>query len=215
LGVAGEWGEGDVFADWLESRSDFGVAHINEGGADPELTRALLDPYEVIVVQDLRPLDPFTSQEQEALAQWIQAGGGLMTLIGYGDPGERARVNTLLSPLDLRYASEQILAGSPTIPVDDRWTEHPTAMAISAVGVDNGYEVEDLNGSGTVIAEESGFTVAIAKTYGEGKVFAWGDEWITYNSEWSDTRYEVEQLWINLINWLTPESACEIDVILI
>jgi hypothetical protein len=215
LGIPGVWGDGDVFSDWLAGKSDIGVTQLTPPGEDPEITPELLLGFQIIVVEDVSVLNEFSEAEVGALSSWVANGGGLMTLIGYANETERTNVNTLLAPMELAYGSQGILAGSPTIAVDDFWADHPVTQAITAVGVDNGYPVEDLDGTGTVIAREGGHVVAIAKSHGSGKVFAWGDEWITYDSEWAQTNYQVEQFWLNLIHWLTPELECEIDNVIL
>ena len=50
IGQPGEWGDGDVFAAWLDERSDIGATPL----ADQVLTAELLEPFQVIVVQDVR-----------------------------------------------------------------------------------------------------------------------------------------------------------------
>ncbi|MFW5926201.1 MAG: hypothetical protein ACOCV4_08530 [Myxococcota bacterium] len=221
LGLPGQWGDGDVFAEWLSTRSDDGAVHltpqigdIEDGNADDqEITPALLEPFHVIVVQDVSVLDAFTQDEIDALNGWVQDGGGLMTLIGYADPDERTHVNSLLAPIGIQYGSEQILASSDTIPIDDFWADHPTTENIEAVGIDNGYPVVPDEGSDAlIIAREGGHDVAAADTYGQGRVFVWGDEWITYDSEWAKEGYQVERFWLNLIKWLTPPEQCQVDL---
>lgn len=208
LGAPGEWGEGDVFDDWLDSRSDNGAAHLG----DQELTAELLDGYQVVVIQDLRGRE-YSSAEVEVLEAWVAGGGGLMTLIGYGSPDERTNVNQLLDPLGVSYGETQILAkdGSVTRPVTN-WFEHPTTEGVTRIGVDNGYPVL---GAGTVIAEEDEHVVARAVVHSEGRAFVWGDEWITYNSEWEGDAaadYQVERLWVSVIKWLTPVSECQVPI---
>ena len=215
LGIPGKWGAGEVFDDWVNGKSDDDVVHLTPAPDDPEITAALLEHLQVIVVQDVSVLNAFSDAEVKAINDWINAGGGLMTLIGYGDSNERINVNKILAPASIGYDSAQILPGD-THPVDDSWNAgHPTAMNISSIGMDNGYEVDDMNGQGTVVATEEGLVIAVAKSHGDGKIFVWGDEWITYNSEWNNANYQVEQFWINVINWLTPQKACEIDVIIV
>lgn len=205
LGIPGEWGDGDVFAAWLDARSDMGATSLG----DATLTAALLEPYEVIVVQDIRGRT-YSSDEVAALRGWIEAGGGLMTLIGYGNPDERTNVNRLLMPTGLQYDSAQILAGMPTIPVTT-WHTHPVADMITQVGVDNGYEV---TGTGTLIAEQGGFDVLRGTTLGAGHVLVWGDEWITYDSEWvMHPEYQLERFWLNSIKWLTPAAECQVPIL--
>ena len=41
-----------------------------------------------------------------------------------------------------------------------------------------------------------------------GRVAVWGDEWITYDSEWADVAHQqVELFWINLLKWLSPPEV--------
>ncbi len=100
------------------------------------------------------------------------------------------------------YSDKQILQknGPNTIPIT-MWNPHPIDMGVTQVGVDNGYPVE---GSGDVIATGGGYDVAKVQVVGKGHVFLWGDEWVTYNSEWNDhPDYQVQLFWLNSIKWLT------------
>lgn len=214
IGLAGQWGNGDIFADWLSSRSSTGAVDL----ADQVLTAETLAGFQVIVIQNVNPDElerVYTEDEIDALYDWVANGGGLMTLIGYAGPSERDNVNALLAPMDLGYGPEQILprGGGPTVPVT-AWYEHPVAEEISAVGVDNGYPVM---GTGTVFAHEGGYDVGIATTIEKGRVALWGDEWITYDSEWQgmpnpDVEYQVERFWLNMIKWLTPPNECQVVI---
>jgi hypothetical protein len=207
LGLPGQWGQGDVFAAWLDSRSDFGAAALN----DQVLTTALLDQYEVIIGQDLSKMGrSYAADEVAALGGWVQAGGGFLTLIGYADPDEIANANLLLAPFGLSYGPQQILQQSGTTYPVTGWVAHPVTQGVSVVGVDNGYPVQ---GSGTVLASEGGFDVLRAATAGTGHVLVWGDEWITYNSEWTGhPEYQVELFWLNMIKWLTPANQCQVPI---
>ncbi len=209
LGAEGEWGDGDIFATWLDSRSATGAANLGSR----ELTAALLEPYQVIVVQDVSVIGrEYSDAEVAAFEQWVDAGGGFMTLIGYAGPDERANVNRLLSSFGIQYGEQQILQkqGGSTVPVTE-WVNHPTTDGVSLVGVDNGYPVD--GPQGTVLASEGGFNMAKVADAGEGHVFVWGDEWITYDSEWSDhPDYQVELFWVNILKWLSPEDECQVEV---
>ncbi len=206
LGKKGQWGSGDVFSTWLDARSDNGATDLN----DAVLTPALLEPFQVVVVQNVSELGrTYAASEVDALQAWVEAGGGLMTLIGYGDPSERTNANALLAPFGLSYGSQQILQkqGGVTVPVTG-WVNHPVTIGIQQLGVDNGYPV---NGAGTVIASEQGFDMLRAHSAGEGNILVWGDEWITYDSEWTQhPEYQVEAFWLRAIKWLTPEAECQV-----
>ena len=40
---------------------------------------------------------------------------------------------------------------------------------------------------------------------GSGQVVVWGDEWLTYDSEWTDLEdQQVELFWLNVLGWLSP-----------
>jgi len=207
LGAPGQWGTGDVFASWLSARSNVGAVDL----ADQTLTSELLAKYEVIVAQDLSNNHQYSSDEVAALKAWVQAGGGFMTLLGYADPGEGANVNQLLAPFGVSYGDKQILpaVNNSTAPITD-FTPHPIDQGVKAVGIDNGYEV---HGQGTVIARGGGHDVGLAAEVLPGHVFAWADEWITYDSEWQQhPDYQVEQFWLNAIKWLTAANKCQVAI---
>ncbi len=207
LGVKGTSGEGDVFAAWLTARSDNGAADL----ADEVLTPELLAKYQVIVAQNVSRNHEYSPDEAAALSDWVNKGGGFMTLIGYTNAGEAHNVNRLLAPFMMDYTDQQILrkVGMNTIPIT-MWTPHPIDMGVLQVGVDNGYPVE---GMGDVIATGGGFDVAKVQVVGKGHVFLWGDEWVTYNSEWNDhPEYQVQLFWLNSIKWLTVAGQCQVAI---
>jgi hypothetical protein len=207
LGVVGTWGQGDVFATWLSARSNNGATAL----ADQVLTPELLAKYEVIVAQDVHRNHVYSADEVLALQNWVKAGGGFMTLIGYSPAGDTTNANLLLAPFGMSYGSRSILprVNGMTVPVTD-WTPHPIDQGVTAVGVDSGYEVQ---GTGTVIARGGGFNVGLTQDVLPGHVFAWADEWITYDSEWTQhPDYQVELLWVNTIKWLTAATKCQVPV---
>ena len=222
LGYSGEWGTGDVFSQWLKGKSFQGATAL-EGTV---LTADVLASFHVIVVQDVREGSPGTSgighgigrtysaDEIEALKQWVSKGGGLMTLTGYADSSELTNVNSLLAPFGLSYGTNSILfgGGGQTAAVT-HWATHPLTEGVSKVGVDNGYPVL---GGGTLIAWEPNVdesNVARAVPFELGHVFAWGDEWITYDSEWTQhTDYQVGRFWLNSLKWLPPGDFCQVAI---
>jgi hypothetical protein len=208
LGLPGQWGQGDVFATWLDTRSNNGATSLN----DQVLTKSLLDQFEVIVAEDLSKMNrSYSAAEVSALSDWVKAGGGFMTLIGYDDPSELGNANTLLGAFGMSYGSQQILqkSGGSTVPVTN-WVAHAVTQGVSQIGVDNGYPV---GGTGTILASEQGFDMLNVQEVGSGHVLMWGDEWITYDSEWSGhPDYQVELFWLNMIKWLTPAQTCQVPI---
>lgn len=207
LGLPGTWGDGDVFATWLSARSNNGAADLG----DQTLTSELLAKYQVVVAQDVHMNHEYSDDEAQALLSWVKAGGGFMTLIGYSTAGEETNVNRLLAPFSMSYGHKQILpkVGGSTAPITE-WVPHPIDQGVTAVGVDQGCPVQ---GMGTVIASSGGNDVGLAQEVLPGHVFMWGDEWITYDSEWQQhSDYQVELLWVNAIKWLTKVSTCQVPI---
>jgi len=207
LGLPGTWGNGDVFSTWLSARSNNGAADL----ADQTLTPELLAKYQVIVAQDVHSNHDYTDAEAQALFAWVKAGGGFMTMIGYSNLGEEVNVNRLLAPFSMSYADEEVLPGrgNGTTPITD-WVPHPIDQGVTAAGVNRGCPVQ---GMGTVIARSGSYDVALAQEVLPGHVFMWGDEWITYDSEWQQhPDYQVELLWVNAIKWLTKVSTCQVPI---
>lgn len=208
LGLHGEWGEGDVVTGWMKNHFDTPVASLD----GQPLTVERLAPYQVVIIRDVStnhsPSLSFSDTEVQALWSWVRDGGGLMTVIGYSDATEVSNVNRLLEPYGVSYGSEQIVQGQgAAVPVTE-WFEHPLARGITQVGADNGYPAV---GQATTVAAQDGFDVGKAVTIGDGHVLVWGDEWVTYEGEWSgDTSYQVDQFWKNVLRWLSRADECQL-----
>jgi hypothetical protein len=212
MGIPGGSGKGNIFGSWLNSRSDVPAVAL----AGTVLTPELLRPFQVIVVQNLNPLKrTYSDAEIEALEQWVRAGGGLMTTIGYASPSERTNTNNILARFGIAYGDQQILIRDTenSVPVTEWFGPHPVTQGVSRVGVDNGYAVL---GQGTTLAREQGNDLLKVQEVGTGHVVVWGDEWITYDSEWaSRADYQVEQFWVNVIKWLTVEKVCQVPPVIV
>jgi len=204
LGKKGDAGVGDIFAKWLDKSGAKTTASL----ADQVLTASLIAPYKMIVVQNVSENHAYSAEEVSVLEAWVKAGGGLLTLTGFAGPSEVVNVNSLLAPYGVHYDTKAILfGGGTTIPVTN-WTAHAVTTGITRIGVDNGYPVV---GSGTTLASEGGDDVLKAQVVGSGHVLVWGDEWITYNSEWtSHPDYQVQQLWQNIVDWFAPGAHCKV-----
>jgi hypothetical protein len=209
LGLHGTWGEGDVVRGWLSERLQTKV-----GSLDGEpLTEARLAPYQVLLVRDIsvnnNPSLSFSQAEVDALWEWVRNGGGLMTVVGYSGSGELGNVNRLLEPYGLSYGTEAIIPGNGSAAPITQWFSHPITAGVTQVGADNGYPTL---GQATTIAAEDGYDLGKAVTIGDGHVFIWGDEWVTYEAEWrSDSAYQVERFWKNALRWLTRVNECQVD----
>lgn len=209
---------GNIFAAWLNSRSPRPAVAL----ADGVITDTLLNGLDVIVVlysatmelqaggRILAPHHAFNQAEADALSRWVQQGGGVMTTIGYteDEATEVVNINTLLSPLGLGYSSTKLdLTG-----FIENWVQHPVTDGVKNIYTDNGVEPDDA--LGTTLALDSYNRVALkVKQIGTGKAVIWGDEWITYDSQWTDLAdQQVERFWLNILKWLSPERKCQVPL---
>lgn len=219
LGQIGPWSDGgNIFETWLNARSPLGATAL-EG----ELTSEMLAPFNVVVVLHVDTTEAangdrvaaahhaFSDAEAAAFGGWVQAGGGVMTTIGYtGDEAaEVVNVNRLLAAVGMGYSPTNLdLTGHIR-----EWDEHPVTLGVSNIFTDNG--VEPASAQGTTIArgQADGQPALQVAEVGSGRVVVWGDEWITYDSEWTEhPEYQVELFWVNAMKWLTPATDCQVPI---
>jgi hypothetical protein len=218
IGHIGPWSNGgNIFASWLNSRSPLGAVEL----ADEELTPERLKPFQIIVVLHAGTSavenngitapahHAFSDAEASAFEAWARAGGGVMTTIGYtfDEPNEVVNVNKLLMPLGMAYSKTKLdLQGDV-----EEWVQHPVSDGISNIFTDGALEPDGPNG---MTIARGGDKVALQVAQADnGRVAVWGDEWITYDSEWADVKgQQVEHFWLNLLKWLSPPTQCQVPI---
>jgi hypothetical protein len=225
---------------WLNTKSTAMVATYI---TDTPITEDFLAQYDVLILQALEaaevengPRFQYDAAELAAFEAWVRAGGGVITLTGYGKwAAEVDPTNQLLAFTGLSYAKDDIFGegtcpdnncccASNSIPVTG-WTEHPIAANIERVGAFHGRSVL---GDGEVVAQ--GATVyGAAKQMDMGRVFVFSDEWVSYTSQWDGVGaatcatdpahnycmdrqapqfYQVAQFWYNAIKWASGDRMC-------
>jgi hypothetical protein len=132
-----------------------------------------------------------------------------MSTIGYStdEAQEVVNINRLLGAVGLGYSTTKLdLSGFVTT-----WKPHPISMGLTSINTQNGVEPA---GMGTTLATGQGDRLALQiSEVGQGKVVVWGDEWITYDSEWQDvTNQQVELFWVNILKWLSPAKVCQVPI---
>lgn len=209
---------GNVFSDWIDSRSPLGATALG----DQVLTDALLAKFQVVVVlyastlaldaqgKHLDPHHAFSADEAAAFERWVRAGGGVMTTIGYAgwENPEVDNVNVLLTPLGMGYSTTKLDVAGNVV----NWTPHPVTQGVSNIFADNGVEPDGVNGT-TLALDPNGHVALQVGQAGSGRIVVWGDEWITYDSEWADaTDQQVELFWLDILKWLTPPKQCQVAI---
>jgi len=219
IGKAGKWGaasnganggDGDgALQAWLNS-SSAGSAKVDNFQTKPTLTADFLATYNVIILQALGddsnqgPFWSFDGSEVGNLMDWVNAGGGLITLSGFAsDNNETVPLNKLLLFSGISYNTDGI---SPdcTIPNSlcwcggsypvSEWVKTDPLVAnlsnsVTWIGMASGRSINapaDAHVAATVTPSgQSPKNVLVGKISGSGRVLAYSDEWLTYTSQWT------------------------------
>ncbi len=214
IGILGATGFAPTsdFEAWLEMQGTSVSRHLlanNPGVVTPEL----LSNYDLILIDRIeRALSPDEAAAIEAFVK--DEGRGLITLIGYnfdnGNPGpERDRANTVLAPFGLAYQGGYIHTVAGVTPTFDQ--QHPISMGISQVNFHGGIVPVDLENQGmstifaTVPSGDAG--LAHETVNDSGRVIVWGDEWVTFDSDWQGFA-DVDQFWAQMVAWAKPKQFC-------
>ncbi|MEZ4256346.1 MAG: hypothetical protein R3A78_11670 [Polyangiales bacterium] len=143
---------------------------------------------------------PTPKRKPVCFTDWVEAGGGVMSMTGYtGGLEDTDRPNSLLEALNLNYAG-----GLTSGPVTS-FESHPSVSGITSVTFSGGFAVAAVNPNITstvkVATLPNDSAAAMVSTVGNGRVFAWGDEWIEFDSEWTSMP-EIPKFWAGVTAWL-------------
>ncbi len=193
------------FGAWIAERGP----HVRRYAAGSELTSlsaSQLAAYDVVLLDNLPP-DATLGLSPEELSAWVHAGGRLVALSGYGDyPEALTTQNALLAALDLSFGVEDILGGPVT-----EFVPHPITQGLTHISFIGGREVQSLPSDEVLMTVGADARpVGVAAARGAGRAFLFGDEWVTFDSEWSSIP-EIQQFWVNLFGWL---GDCDLEPII-
>jgi hypothetical protein len=250
IGKPGKWGanpNGDpdtALQDWLNS-SSAGTAQVDNFTTRPTLTADFLANYGVIILASLAddsstgPWWTFSADEVAAFGAWVENGGGVITLTGYaGNPEEVTPLNQLIGFSGITYSQDAVWGNCADIQTCNcthsntlsEWNRTDSIVAnlstgVTYVGFQNGRPI--IAPSDAHVAATVGGTtnVLVGKLVGKGRVLAFGDEWITYTSQWTGVgnpsstdptcvgylpqdKYQMAQFWYNMIHWSQPAANC-------
>lgn len=218
IGHIGPWSSGgNIFASWLDARSPIGAVELG----DEPLSAEQLQRFQIVVVLHAATSEVanngvtapahhvFSEDEASVFETWVRAGGGVMTTIGYtgNEAEEVVNVNRLLTRLGMGYSSSKLDLGGNV----GGWMPHPVSDGVTNIFTDNGVEPDTASGSTIALAGDK--AALQVSQVDAGRVAVWGDEWITYDSEWQDLDgQQVELFWLNLLKWLSPPTKCQVAI---
>jgi hypothetical protein len=247
----------NAFHSWLLDKSNLQSVQFYTTKPAP-LTAAWLAQWDVLILQDLRSWS-FSADEIAAFRAWVKGGGGVIALSGYfsDNNAEIVQTNTLLYSTGMQLLAtaapgqdcSTAIAESNTVcpnsnasrsykcfcwgnalPLVDWNTAHPIAANLTAIGGFRGRAVSV--GSGTTVISFQSTPVGATANLGDGKVFLFGDETVTYESMWltagqvtssiynpcfdstasvsclSGHVFQYKQFWYNALKYVIPPSEC-------
>jgi uncharacterized membrane protein len=247
MGKPGKWGavrNGDpptALMDWLNS-SSAGTARADNFTDRTTLTPDFLATYNVIVLASLSedsdngPWWTFSADEIAAFQAWVENGGGAIFLSGYSSGNEQAPSNQLLGFAGIQFNQDRVgscidwqICGCTHSSTLTDWVRTDPVIAslstgVTMVGFEGGHSIvapADAHVAATVL----GIPALVGKLVGKGRVLAFGDEWITYTSQWTGVgnpsttdpscqgflpqdKYQIAQFWYNMIRWSQPAANC-------
>jgi hypothetical protein len=162
---------------------------------NPTIDATLLAQYDLVLIDGLPRA--YTADEATALATWVAAGNSVMALTGYyGSITDASFPSSLLVELGASFEN-QLLDG----PVTTFPATHPTTTGLTSVTFSGGRPIVTTAPNVTVVGTIGTTNVAVAFEHGDGRVYLWGDEWVTFDSQWTSMP-EIEQFWVNAFGWL-------------
>ena len=253
IGKPGKWGanpNGDpdtALQQWL-STSSAGTARVDNFPKHQPLTPTFLSTYNVIILASLSedssggPFWTFTDDEVAAFRAWIEGGGGVIALTGYSGSGqETSPVTQLIGFSGVTYNTDDVrgscaaadyrvcgCAGTTSLVAEWNRTDPVVANLskdVKWIGFEGGRTI-NAPGDAHVAATIGGTkNVLVGKLVGKGRVLLFGDEWITYTSQWTGVGnpkasdpscqgflpqddYQTSQFWYNMIKWSQPNANC-------
>ena len=196
----------------------------------------------------------YNAADAAALYDWVNnKGGAIIAMSGYFSDStvEIVPLNQLLAPFGITYDGDNTYTSNDcpntpnsgtlcycaygSIPFNNWNTQVPDITRnLGKVGVFMGRSITcpgadcQIVGTNNVDTAAQSKIAGAAKVVGKGRVFAWGDEWVTYTSQWGltpdpqyddavkyaqcvgytpMTSYTVPQFWYNVFRW-AAQSTC-------
>jgi hypothetical protein len=192
------------FAEWIAERGPV-VERFDAETRLPLLTAAELGRFDVVFLDWLAP-ETMSGVTPSEFGAWVESGGRLVALSGYADYPEALDVqNEMLEPLGLGFDATMPYFG----PVVD-FVPHPITAGLTSLTFVGGRVVtHEADDEVLMTMGEPALPTCVVGQRGSGKVFLFGDEWVTYDSEWS-AQPEIEEFWVNVFAWL---GDCDLQVV--
>ncbi|MBK8266216.1 MAG: hypothetical protein IPK80_33425 [Nannocystis sp.] len=191
------------FQQWLEAQGTE-VERIQTAGNVP-LDEATLLKYDIVILDRL--VRNYNPQEAALTAKWVESGGGLMSMTGYsGAVSDRDRPNSLIQPMGLAYNMSKGFFSGPIT----NFAAHPITEGLTSITFAGGLYIDitpdGIGDNKTIMTLPQG-PVGVAQERLGGRLFVFGDEWVTFDSEWKN-QPEIKKFWVQTLAFLGPQDSC-------
>jgi hypothetical protein len=246
--ATGNNGDTNAFQAYMNTNTNATMTILN---AFTPLTDGLLGQYDVVILQALQDRTgtsqtwTYGASDVAALEKWVRGGGAIIAMSGYGlNAAEVNPVNQLLSFSGISFGTTDTFGRCPntlctctddSIPFNNWLTNYADNPAIThdlkEIGVYHGRPVNCSGSNCEIFATDpstGGGNVGAAQVIDKGRILAWGDEWVTYTSQWgltptqwddatanpqcvghtAQSSYSVPQFWNNVFKWVAPAVTC-------
>ncbi len=165
------------------------------------LTLADLEPYDILIIDNLPKV--FSATEQAEFAAWLADGGAFVSMAGYvNTTADRDEQNSLVAASGLSYVGQSVLLEPQT-----EWAPHPISQNLGTVRFLGGWVVQGPGDTVMHVLGDPTTRLGVAVDNGSFRAFVYGDEWVSFDSEW--TNYpSVPVFWENVLKWLSPPGYC-------
>jgi hypothetical protein len=201
----------------------------------------------------------YNAADAAALQDWVNnKGGAIIAMSGYFSDTtvEIQPLNQLLAPFGITYDGDNTYTTNdcPNTPNSgtlcycaygsipfDNWSSLVPDITknLGKVGIFMGRSITcpgsdcQVVGTNTVDTTAQSNIAGVAKVVGKGRIFAWGDDWVTYTTQWGltpdpqydnattyaqcvgytpHTSYTVPQFWYNIFRWVAQTTCLTIVV---
>jgi len=207
IGIVGRAGanNSDSFQGWLEERGST-VTRFAEESVEGRLAAEDLEQFDVLFLDWVS--GDVTEEDISAIKSYVETGGGLLSLTGYtNDYVDAGTRNELLGEFSAGYdLNSGYLSATPP-----QFLEHVLTDGVEQVAFHGGLPVFGPEAAEVFAEDSDGRPIGLALQHDGGRILLWGDEWITFDSEWKSLP-GVETLWRNAMTYLGPQDTCQVPL---
>jgi len=189
----------------LTAETGLAPTRIHTAAGAAALTAADLADEDVLVLDNLARV--YTEAEATLLADWVNAGHGLIATGGFEDDSSRAA--SLTGSYGVSYVPGLIDTASPGTYVTE-FALPALTNGVSSLLLYGAFRLASANENATAFATLPPDRMGLAITHGAGRVIVWGDDWILSDQELlrkdKAGSLPTSVFWTNALGWVSQRD---------